>query len=730
MTSIPLTAAERKRRSRKLHPDLDKQFRASHPDYRDREQKRQSLRKHAGWHLAPENCEIAFYDGEASQDDGIYDQFAVYSKVGGLDVIHNERGVHLGQVAELIHNHARKVRKRTEKRTYPLGFSTGYDQDQWIAGLNISIEQKMALVRQKGRSYGAVRGPGFQREEVLPVYDLAVYCGKKVTEIRKLVRYYDFARQKLDYIKDEEGKLRHKWTLRLGDCYSLFNRSFLAAIAIFEKNLPDELQTDLELVREGKKLRGRFKEADWTQEKVDQYNAAELRLGVWLSNQVISVCQAMRLSPRNLYSPADMSRSLLVKYGIGAHIKPEWYDKVEFHHSHMMRCIQGSYFGGRIELTALVMTAVFYVYDLTSGYPTAFRQMPCLAHGHYRELTPEEIAAANRGELQPWAIYHMTFEKPGAKWGPFPVRRADNSVHFPRRGSGYYHACEIQAVFDNREKGEKYRISEGVQWVSECEKDHPFEEMVDQTFSERRQRVCNEDASEYILKLCLNALYGLLAQTAGAHRVEDEQGNIVRYKTPKYCNLFGAGFITAWCRSEMYRMLCKSPDAFCVMTDAIYSLTPIPGMWVSDKRKANLGDFVEEMHESAGYIFVQPGVYAAADGKHKNRGFYAPPDFYERLQDALACGDTEIQFTYEQYQDIRRSLNPDGNLKPTRGRFIEATEVLNIGAFALQTKRMPFENMPYTNSDPSVPYKPLYMRTMQDLCAILEEEIIGEVPDG
>lgn len=659
--------------------------------FRDAEQRRNQVRHHREWQLHPDVCEQVACDGEAS-DKGVYNEFGCYSRAGGHQTVENDDGVSLIDTLSLLRAHSRRVRKLTKKRSYISYFSGGYDLDQQIAQLPYtSHETKMAVARQKSRAYAARRGPGFQREVTLEPWGWKVYIGKKEHEVYEPMPGLT-----------KDGRPKRRWTLKTHDLYSLFNRSFERTLEMFP-NKPERIARLLPIIHAGKAVRGKFTGAGWTKALVKEYNRAELEAQQWVQEQVIQMCLSLGLTPRTISSPAALSRALITKYGCGSHIKPADYDTVEFQRSPWMRTIRAAFFGGRVELDQIrVLNNGYWLYDLTSAYPDADRRLPCCAHGHFRHLTRAEVADANAGKLLDWAIYRIQWLLPDdAWWGPFPVRDPQDGISLPLRGMGWYHTPEVQAAIDCAPDGSRFRIYEGIRWESTCSETHPFKEMVETTFGQRQEMLKSDDPREYILKLALNSLYGVKAQIAGSYVETDEAGNVTKYHHPKYSNLFAAGYITSFTRARMYRTLMESPDTFMAATDAVASLTPLPG-YPQDKSVKELGTFTGT-HVETPTVYLQPGVCARKDGEHKSRGFPPPADFYERVTEAMARGDATLIVKRNEYQDMH-ACDLGDRFSPERGSFKEKDHVLNLTATVLASKRMPDGSPQRGNVRVSVPY--------------------------
>lgn len=308
-----------------------------------------------------------------------------------------------------------------------------------------------------------------------------------------------------------------------------------------------------------------------------------------------------------------------------------------------------AYFGGRIELLRYGnTTAPIYEYDLTSAYPYATTFLPCLAHGDWRSVCPDELD--ERITLTTPALLHVQFSAPWyeapeplpfggvlraipdhsrgheAHWCPIPHRNRNGYVRFPVRTTSWIFAPEYLLARDwVKQLGGRLTVLDALEYTQACE--HTPGAWVPDTFCERNERKQRGDPTEYALKLALNACYGKFAQRKGH----------ANKRRPPFHNLVWAGLITSYTRAAIGRLALLAPDKIVAFaTDGVYTIQPLP---VVDTG-AQLGGWKLKTHARGG-VFVQPGVYwlRGADGwsvRH-TRGFSVgdlPPerviDFWKR----------------------------------------------------------------------------------------------------
>lgn len=281
-------------------------------------------------------------------------------------------------------------------------------------------------------------------------------------------------------------------------------------------------------------------------------------------------------------------------------------------------------FGGRIQLLQVGKFPRLYAYDLNSAYCWALSLAPSIKGWEWLRQ-PWRFAAG--GTLHPFGVYRVRWAIPPSSYTgnhgicPFPQRIGDG-IRWLSSGEGWFHACEIQAVLDNREtlahvrKGGGANLSgSGLRESVHVRPSEPFIEVVEGyepsaasisspafpwgrlAYELRRQ--------ESLLKVPLAALYGKLAETGG-----------------KFYSPYHAGWITARVRAEMLRAAClNAPAVVEIATDCLRSTEPLP-LAAGD----GLGEW--KVSRETNCIMLQPGV-STSDQKRRQRGLegdYIPWD--------------------------------------------------------------------------------------------------------
>lgn len=655
------------------------------------------------------NMRINTADGE-SDNSAHYDQFGVYDGGNFYDLEKPNAIIALNDILNFLYriSHDQHRKDPLRKSNIYLMFSKHFDEDRWLgAEPKLTREQKLAINEQRSRRYGIRRQAGWQREIVLENLGVAVYFGRKETS---LIFLKLDANGKVQY--DENGNLCSRYTIKIWDTFSLTAMSFIKTIApLFDVMSEDEkahFQPLFDLVIEGKAERGKWSES-FTYEKRKQYNHAELELMHYWLRHIIDACQRVGIAPKSLAGPAPFARSILYKYGAARHVQPLDYTSVDYQTSQAVTWTKAAYFGGRIETQLQGVVEKWSELDLSSAYPSIIKDLPCMAHGYWKFITPD------REHIIDNAIYYIKFSAPAhSTWGPFPVRTKTGGIAFPLRGEGYYYGVEIKAALPYV----KIAFFKGLQWISTCTSEHPFSEMVTEMFELRnKMQAAHDDGAALVIKLSINSLYGLFAQTAGAALITDENDTIIEYKLPKFYNLFGAGFVTASVRAQLYRTAMLSPDnVIGFATDALHLLGDIPDsikkkVVITKPTHKKLGTWTFEKHGRT--AFIAPGIrvqYIPPESddatrqkimeKNKGRG-YPTQVTYEEVVAAWSRGERYLYKTRETYQDLRMTRK----YVKDWGKFIPDEINLNIGPYVLQSKRHSNKPIPHGSYTLYPPYE-------------------------
>lgn len=327
------------------------------------------------------------------------------------------------------------------------------------------------------------------------------------------------------------------------DVLPFFQRSFVSAC---DEYLGTDWPHREQIIRE-KANRGSFDYERITE--VSEYNNAELVTLVRLCGELRDRLNKVDIRVNRWDGPGAIASALYKKYGV----KQSMCETPEM----VRKAAQYAYAGGRFEIIRKGHSdAKAYQYDIRSAYPSAMRNLPCLAHGEWRHTTqPNGIV--------PFGLYRVrsagtrvTDTRPQ----PFWHRNANGTVFFTGDAHGWYWSPEAALA----EPGE---VLEAWEYETKCECD-PFS-FVEGLYNKRAALKRAGDGAHIGLKLGLNSLYGKLAQQIGF-----DLGPPLRLP-PFHC-LEWAGYVTSHCRAEVYKAAMLSPDnVIAFETDAIFSRVPL-----------------------------------------------------------------------------------------------------------------------------------------------------------
>lgn len=207
----------------------------------------------------------------------------------------------------------------------------------------------------------------------------------------------------------------------------------------------------------------------------------------------------------------------------------------------------------------------YYGYDIHSAYPSAMAELPSMRDA-------EAVRLSEYDPSFPVAIYKVTWEVPASEpFGPFPFRMYDMKLEYPRNGTGWHHAVELDAARETFPSG-TFTVLEGIGFKCPHAAERPFT-FVRALYNRRREKKRARDHSQLVLKLALNSLYGKLAQGA-AYFSSD---------APSSQSYIYAGLVTAMTRAKILRATAKHRAAVLeICTDGLITSAPLPVKISSD----------------------------------------------------------------------------------------------------------------------------------------------------
>ncbi|MGI0135337.1 MAG: DNA polymerase [Candidatus Micrarchaeaceae archaeon] len=330
---------------------------------------------------------------------------------------------------------------------------------------------------------------------------------------------------------------------------------------------------------------------------IRRYNQLELQYGVEMQNDLREVFVQAGYPISSWHGPGSLARYALRQHKI--------QDAMAECPRDVWMASRYAYGGGRFEQ----FLAGYYIgdirnADLNSAYPYAISLLPDLTKGKWIRM-----GSIDRANIDPakFAIYHIRYSSRARRMEdmrapkPLFLRGKDGSIRWPMQVEGWYWAPEAALV--KNDPGAEF--IEG--WVFEDNGSKPFY-WVNLLYNERLRLKEKGDPTELAIKLMLNSIYGQLAMRAGWERYKGK---------PPYHQLEWAGFITSWCKAQVYDLARKAYEndgLVSIDTDGIYSRCDLRNFIPRGKQSNRLGDWKIEQYE--GILAWQSGFYwTKRDGK-------------------------------------------------------------------------------------------------------------------
>lgn len=379
--------------------------------------------------------------------------------------------------------------------------------------------------------------------------------------------------------------------------YDIFTFFGCSALQAWKEYLPDE--SDLDIVIAGKGSRSIFTHSDMP--FLREYMHRELQLYVKLIDKLRMLLLVLDVKPRGWYGPGAAASAFLSQHKIKDHMSRDLPDEV-------IQAAQYAYFGGRFEqYRAGIYYGTVFKSDIRSAYPHALRTLPSLTHGEWIH----NIVGTNRREyiledIREFSLYKVSYRGYGDKdtlgfhnvISPFPFRDFRGLINYPREVDGWYWGVEVKAAIKHAQPGEVV-IDEAWEFVETEDHVRPFA-FIEPIFAQRAQWKRDGNPVQLAAKLCLNSIYGKLAQRIGWNQEKGEP--------PTWHQLEYSGYATAYCRAMVYDAMATNPESIiAVETDGIFSTEPLD---LPEDNK-QLGDWEVETYD--GIAYVQSGVYVLCE---------------------------------------------------------------------------------------------------------------------
>lgn len=393
-----------------------------------------------------------------------------------------------------------------------------------------------------------------------------------------------------------KGKGDSRVSFTIYDVFGFFHSKYTTALLKF--GVTDE-QT-LASVIEGKEGRGTFTFLEL--EYVKKYWQDEISFFPPLMDRVRDACYDAGFFITQWHGPGALATYVLRKRGVA-----EW--KSHDIPAEVQIAIQTAYAGGHFQpwRCGLYLHDI-YTADLNSAYIYACSLLPRLDNGRFRR---ESIGNVDRQNIARFGLYHIRYVADKAKTKdnlrrgafheihPLFHRDRNNQVSWPHAVEGWYWSPEAELVKDNP-------CAEFLEaWIYDDDGTFPFE-WVHSEFNKRLALQKVGDPAEKTFKWALAAMYGAFAQLVGWDR---------KTKSPPFKHeLAWAGFITSWCRAQVYKVgfeCWRRGGLISIDTDGITSTVPIDPAWLDTGEGEKLGEWKLERHD--GILYWQTGFYWLRD---------------------------------------------------------------------------------------------------------------------
>jgi hypothetical protein len=466
--------------------------------------------------------------------------------------------------------------------------------------------------------------------------------------------------------RGNERRGEEKISATIFDVFGYFHSKYTTSLLKF--NVANE--AEIEAVTAGKSKRGNFTYEDI--EYVKAYWKAEVSFGPMLMDKVRDACYDAGFFITQWHGPGALASYVLRKRGVKEWMSKDIPPEVQI-------ATRYAYAGGRFQpwRCGLYCHSV-YTADINSAYIYACSLLPNLATGRWRRIVRGDV---DRSKLASFGLYHIRFDagfdkmRDNHRRGAFeeihPLFHRDNrgNLFWPARTDGWYWTPEAKTVADNPDA----EFLEA--WIYDDDGTRPFG-WVTEEFDKRLQLQHEGNPAEKTFKWALAAMYGAFARTVGWDRKTRQ--------APRSHELAWAGFITSWCRAEMYKLAYHSwrhGGLISIDTDGVTSTVPFKDEWLDRGEGEKLGQW--KLEEFTGVLYGQSGVYWLMDMSHKwttakTRGIRrGSVQFSEAL--AAYRGNWVIEKTQTKFIGFKQALKLKGGLAENWRRWEEVPVKTRIG---------------------------------------------------
>jgi hypothetical protein len=385
---------------------------------------------------------------------------------------------------------------------------------------------------------------------------------RRLREYTQAVKYdgraYDFFNGSFTVRADwtPKGYLRkcHIW-----DCFRFFGGPFVDSIESWAVGTKEQVDR----IRDMKAKRGRFDKED--PEEVKRYCREECELLAKMMRKLIEAHFEEGWELRKFYGAGSTGAAMLQKYHVKDFTGSTLYDIEEHQACEGFRhAVMSAFFGGRFEHSLVgTIKETCWGYDISSAYPYAMSDLPCLTCGTWKRVKRKALEQAKGAKL---ALLRFTVkglpekERKGMAWAPLPYRDEKGSICYPLNFSGWAWKDEVLAAIDGWPdliKIHEAYIYETSGCVGHFEgRNAPFD-FLPEIYAKRV--LWGKEGPGLVLKLGANSGYGKTAQSVGGGG--------------PFQNWVYAGLITSGCRTQNLCAIASAKDRWrihAIATDGIY----------------------------------------------------------------------------------------------------------------------------------------------------------------
>jgi hypothetical protein len=384
---------------------------------------------------------------------------------------------------------------------------------------------------------------------------------------------------------------------KIYDIFKFFNVSYLTALDKFGIGGKE----DLEIIERGKKRRANFSFADI--DEVEHYWNSEIKLLPELADAIRDACYKGGFFITDWHGPGAIARYLCKHNHVEKYMSHHNPQKVP---TGVKIARQAAYAGGRFHgFRAGNFSGPVYVADINGAYIYAATKLPRLDNGRWEPVDPNTIRS--KDDIQDFGLYRIKYDYTYPNipsWihyitkngflHPQPLFHRDKGggLSWPYCTEGWFWSPEAKLV-----AGSSYaKFLEA--WVYVSDNSFPFAKWINSAHARRIDLQKKGDPAERGFKWGLAAIYGQWAQRIG--------WNPRTRMAPRTHQIEWAGYITSWCRAEVYKVAKQVADKgglISIDTDGICATVPFTGL----EEGENLGQW--KLEEYSGIIQWQTSMY-------------------------------------------------------------------------------------------------------------------------